>query len=386
MVERRERIPAEEITDPKNWNLPFWTEPASVVKAREKEEELDTVVEEQEIEIEPLTADQLEQIRQEAYNEGLQQGLVEGRQKGEKLGHDEGHKEGLAQGQETGRKLGFEAGSEQGKNQALSEGQKKTDDTVAQLKSALTNLEAQLTEQKQAIDELLPELVLMLSRAVVSQELDQGSEHIVALVTKALDALPIGTSQFTIEVHSLDLPFLQTAFEGSQLSGCLTKNDTVPAGGCQVLSEYSTVNFSQSERWQNVLAAYQRQLQLGLLQAESSEDDLAQPNPEQSQENEVDDKTAKLEPAQTNQAPIANAAPSANEAPSENEEPSAKETSTANETPAENKEPSAQQEPSANKEPTANKEPSAQQTPSTDTPPQTDVNASSMPPSDSKNE
>ncbi len=71
------------MAESKNWNLPFWTEPASVIKAREKEE-AETIVEEEEIEIEPLTAEQLEQIRQEAYNEGLQQGLVEGRQKGEK--------------------------------------------------------------------------------------------------------------------------------------------------------------------------------------------------------------------------------------------------------------------------------------------------------------
>ncbi len=348
MTERRERIPAEEISDAKNWNLPFWTEPESVVKAREKEQEVEaeTVVEDEEIEIEPLTAEQLEQIRQEAYNEGLQQGLVEGRQKGEKLGHAEGHKDGLIQGQEEGRKVGLEAGTEHGKTQALLEGKKQTDDTVTQLKSVLTSLEEQLSEQKQAIDELLPELVIMLSRAVVSQELDQGSEHIVALVKAALDALPIGATKFSIDVNALDLPFLDVAFKGTDLSACLTKNDTVQAGGCQVLSEYSTVDFSLSERWKSVLANYQRQLQLGLLDTQSSDDNI---EPSDSVPSDIDG-----EPQPEASTPAQSAQPEPLIADASIQEPSANIDSSVNTQPAKNPEPSAQQTPSEEQTPPTN--------------------------------
>ena len=27
MIERRQRIPAEEVIEPKRWNLPYWVEP-----------------------------------------------------------------------------------------------------------------------------------------------------------------------------------------------------------------------------------------------------------------------------------------------------------------------------------------------------------------------
>ena len=298
MVERRERIPADEVAESKNWNLPFWTEPASVIKAREKEES-ETTVEEEEIEIEPLTAEQLEQIRQEAYNEGLQQGLVEGRQKGEKLGIEEGREEGLKLGQEEGRKLGFEAGSDEGKSQALQEGKKQTDDTINQLQTVITNLESQFSQQKTAMEELLPELVIMLSQAVVSEELDQGSAHIVALVNTALEALPLSQAQLSIEVHALDLPHLEAAFQGSKFASCLVSNDDLEPGGCRLYSEYSTVDFSLSERWQSVLSSYHSQLQLGLLHGEDSDKDdsekstgeIAEENPEQNPPISAESKT-----------------------------------------------------------------------------------------------
>ncbi len=272
MVERKERIPADEIAEPKLWNLPYWTEPASVIKAREKAEAEPVVVEEDEIEVEPLTIEQLEHIRQEAYNEGLQQGLVEGRQKGEKLGFDAGNAEGLVKGQEEGRKLGFEAGQDEGKKQALDESKLQTDETVEQLKSAIAKMEDQLNQQKSAMEELLPDLVTMLAKAVVGEELDQGSEHIVALVNTALAALPLQQHQLNIEINPLDLPYLEAAFMGSEFESCLSKSDKIEAGGCVISSEYSLVNFSQSDRWQSVLKEYNSQLQLGLLQPEQEQE------------------------------------------------------------------------------------------------------------------
>ena len=285
MVERRARIPAEEVADSKDWNLPFWTEPASVIKAREKAE-AETLVEEEEIDIEPLTAEQLEQIRQQAYNEGLQQGLVEGRQEGVKLGMEDGRAEGLKLGQDEGRKLGFEAGSEEGKNQAQQEGQQQTEHTVSQLQAAMAILDEQFGAQKAAMETLLPELVLMLAEAVVGEELDQGSAHIVALVNTALEALPLSHDQLSIEVHTLDLPHLEAAFEGGKFAQCLTASDALEVGGCRLLSEYSTVDFSRSERWQSVVSRYHSQLQLGLLHAEDTAEVEAEAESESESESE----------------------------------------------------------------------------------------------------
>ena len=277
MIERRQRIPAEEVTDPKSWNLPYWVEPEAVVKAREKEQaqaEQEVEVEEEEIEVEPLTAEQLENIRQDAYNEGLQQGLVEGRQKGEKLGAQEGHKEGLTAGTEEGRKLGFEAGNDEGKKQALEEGQQQTQQTVDDLQLVIKNLSEELSSHKNIIDDFLPELVTQLAQAVINEELSQGSEHIVALVNLALAALPVDRSDLSIELNSKDLPFLEAAFEQNNIQAKLSVADEITAGGCKLVTSKSVADFTLEDRWQNVLAQYKRQLQLGLMQDEDVLDEL----------------------------------------------------------------------------------------------------------------
>ncbi len=287
MIERRQRIPADEVTEPKLWSLPFWTEPESVVKAREKAEEAEaqTQVEEQEIEVEPFTAEQLEHIRQEAYNEGLEQGLVEGRQNGEKLGRQEGHDEGLKSGQEEGRKLGYQAGLEEGKTKAQSEGQQQTDLVLTNLKSVIKQLNIEFTQQKQSLENIFPDLVAQLAKAVVTEELSQGSEHIVALVNAAIDALPVDKNKLFIEVNPLDFPFLETAFEQSEWLCQLKAVDKIEAGGCRLVTEHSVADFTLSERWAALIKQYKNQLKMGLIESEK--------HPELETQIELENKTEK---------------------------------------------------------------------------------------------
>ena len=288
MIERRQRIPAEEVVDPKSWNLPFWVEPEALVKAREKEEaqeqlEAEAEVEEEELEVEPLTAEQLEQIRQEAYNEGLEQGLVEGRQKGEKLGTQEGRKEGLATGTQEGHKLGLEAGKAEGQKKALEKSDKETKQTIAHLESVITVLTDQMTSQKVAIENLLPELVEMLAQAVIHEELSQGSEHIVALVNLAIEALPLDKSDLTVEINEKDLPFLEASFQRNNIEVKVNTNGNISPGGCQLVTDKSVADFTLQDRWEEVIKQYKNQLEIGLLQ-----DTSGQEEPEEAEEQLAD--------------------------------------------------------------------------------------------------
>jgi flagellar assembly protein FliH len=264
MSDRRERIPAAEVPDPKLWKLPFWTDPKHIVHAEEEEEDAsEVIIEEAEIEVEPITAEQLEAIRQEAYNEGLEQGLVEGRQKGEKLGFDEGNKTGLSEGKETGEKLGYDAGFLKGEKQAEADADNKNAELSSKLHSCMRNMEKAVNDQKAAIEEFLPELVILIAEAVVTEELSQGSEHIVNIVQQALNALPTDTSGLTIECSQHDLEFLKNAQIDSDFDAKIKSNEKIPAGGCKIHSRFSAIDFHLSERWGVILKQYAEQLKLG---------------------------------------------------------------------------------------------------------------------------
>ncbi|NVK39514.1 MAG: hypothetical protein HWE18_16425 [Gammaproteobacteria bacterium] len=273
MSERRERIPAEEVSEPKRWNLPFWTEPKHVVHSEEHDEE-EVSVEEEEIEVEPLTAEQLETIRQEAFNEGLEQGLIEGRQKGEKLGYDEGHAEGFKQGEQEGKRLGFDAGFETGEKQAFQNGTLEQEKIAKRFIALLQDAHQQLTDSKQQLLNDIPDIILAMAKAVITEELSQGSEHIITLVQQALDALPLESGELKIEVNPQDLPFIEAAIEQGEFEGVAHSSDNIAAGGCRIHTRYSSVDFTLSERWAHIEKQYRHQLQLALNQ---DEDDETQP-------------------------------------------------------------------------------------------------------------
>ncbi len=268
MTDRRERIPADEVGDPKRWNLPFWTEPKHVVHSEEHEEE-DVTVEEAEVEVEPLTAEQLETIRQEAFNEGLEQGLIEGRQKGEKLGYDEGHAEGFKQGEQEGKRLGFDAGFETGEKQAFQNGTLEQEKIAKRFQALLVDVHQQLSDSKQQLLNDIPDIILAMAKAVITEELSQGSEHIVTLVQQALDALPLESGELRIEVNPQDLPFVEAAIEQDVFAGVARASSDVEAGGCRIHTRYSSVDFTLSERWGNIEKQYRHHLQLALNQDET---------------------------------------------------------------------------------------------------------------------
>ena len=264
-----DRIPAEEVQEPKPWHLPYWVEPPHLVQQEE-----DVLVEEEEIEVEPLTAEQLEQIRQEAYNEGLEQGLVEGRQKGEKLGYEAGHKEGVEEGHKEGLEKGLAEGKEQGETTALQEGKARTDQKVVELNSVLNELYQPIKQEKEQLDTLLPELVLKLVEQIVEAELGSGSDHAVRFVKQALLDLPTGAENIQIYLNALDLPYVEAAIEqdpnwNEQWS--IHEDTSIQAGGCRIGSHESIVDFTREKRWQKLLNQFVENYQLGELKADSLE-------------------------------------------------------------------------------------------------------------------
>ena len=127
-------IPADKADHAKPWRLPFWTEPPAYVVEREKSEAAEAEAEENlKAEAEAgerhhyPTAEEVELIRREAYNAGLEQGLVEGRQQGVNQGLEEGRAEGL----EKGHAEGFVTGQCFGRNCKIWHGTGRTGKTDA---------------------------------------------------------------------------------------------------------------------------------------------------------------------------------------------------------------------------------------------------------------
>lgn len=255
-------IPAEEAEDAKPWRLPFWTEPpAWLVEKEQQEKAQQQEAAEESGESLPLpTAEELENIRRDAYNDGLEQGLIEGRQQGLKDGYDDGQKEGyqaaFEQGQKEGREQGFKSGEEDGRRK----GQADINAVVQRLQRVINTLQAEISSRDRQLPDVLAGLVTQICQRVLQTELAEGALSIHQFVRRALDELPAGEDNVRVFVGPDDARHLRNSLEmtGDELH--FSVDDKLPAGSCRVESEHSLVEYSAQENLSQLLDHIQPQL------------------------------------------------------------------------------------------------------------------------------
>ena len=197
------------------------------------------------------TAEELEAIRREAYNAGLEQGLVEGRQQGHKDGYDAG----FAEGQADGQAKGFDAGKKEGSTAGFQEGKALGSQEVTDEAQRLRQINATLTAALKERDAELPEVMLMLltrlAEQVLEHELNSGADSIAQFVDKAIAALPSGETLAKVYVSEADSELLAS----HSVANKLLVDKTLNAGECRVESENTLVEYSVSESLQQTIVA-----------------------------------------------------------------------------------------------------------------------------------
>lgn len=261
MTELKKRdapIPAESAEEARPWRLPFWTEPPVHTVEREPDpadsDDESAGKADADINESPPnfpTAEELEAIRREAYNAGLEQGLVEGRQQGHKDGYDAG----FAEGQADGKAQGFEAGKKEGSTAGFQEGKALGSQEVADEAGRLRQINATLTATLKERDAELPDVMLMLltrlAEQVLEHELNSGADSIAQFVDKAIAALPSGETLAKVYVSEADSELLASHSAASKL----LVDKTLNAGECRVESENTLVEYSVSESLQQTIVA-----------------------------------------------------------------------------------------------------------------------------------
>ena len=247
-------IPAESAEEARPWRLPFWTEPPVHTVEREPDPDAEKVDAESADDNSPPnfpTAEELEAIRREAYNAGLEQGLVEGRQQGHKDGYDAG----FAEGQADGQAKGFDAGKKEGSTAGFQEGKALGSQEVTDEAQRLRQINATLTAALKERDAELPEVMLMLltrlAEQVLEHELNSGADSIAQFVDKAIAALPSGETLAKVYVSEADSELLAS----HSVANKLLVDKTLNAGECRVESENTLVEYSVSESLQQTIVA-----------------------------------------------------------------------------------------------------------------------------------
>lgn len=269
-------IPAEDAESARPWRLPFWTEPPVHKVEREPEEETaegqESSAADQTAASFP-TAEELEAIRRDAYNDGLEQGLIEGRQQGKKEGYDAGFAEGQTEGREQGYAAGHKEGATAGFAEGKANGEEEVSDEARRLRQINTTLQATLKERDEQLPEVMVMLLTRLAEQVLQHELSSGAASISRYVDAALASLPSGEKVAKILVADADLALLKE----HQAAAYIEVDSQLDSGECRVESENTLVEYSVSDDLQQSLLSLADQLLTasnGYPDAASSETDL----------------------------------------------------------------------------------------------------------------
>jgi len=164
----------------------------------------------------PVTARQLEEIQEQARQEGFRQGLQEGREKGreELLCH------------------------------------------VRHLEQIIKTLDKPLAELDDNVEQQLVQLAMLVARQLVRRELKTDPQQVVGVVRDALAVLPVAARDVQLALHPEDAGIVREALslqEGEQAIR-IVEDPVQSRGGCQVVTRTSQVDATVEARLNSVIA------------------------------------------------------------------------------------------------------------------------------------
>ncbi|BBP69621.1 flagellar assembly protein FliH [Pseudomonas sp. Seg1] len=172
-------------------------------------------------EVQPLTLEELESIRQEAYNEGF--GI------GEKEGF---HSATLKVRQEAEVALAAK---------------------LASLEQLMTHLFEPIAEQDTQIEKSLVDLVQHITKQVIKRELAIDSSQIEHVMRDALKLLPLGVENVRLYVNPQDFEQAKALRERHEETWRIVEDEALMPGGCRVETAHSRIDASIETRVTQVM-------------------------------------------------------------------------------------------------------------------------------------
>jgi len=203
--------------------------------------------EQEEAEPQPLTAQDIEEIRQAASEEGFTQGKEEGFAKG--------YEEGKAKGLEEGQAEGVKEGNEQG----LAQGKEQIDEQSAQWQSLIDQLHQPLASVEKNVEEQLLNLVLQLTEAVVLHEAKTNPDILMAAIAQGIKNLPSSDAKTQICLNPNDIRLVEAQFGAehiAQQGWRLLPAPQLAQGSCQIENSTSNIDLQMKTRLKQVLEPF----------------------------------------------------------------------------------------------------------------------------------
>ena len=197
----------------------------------------------------PLTLEEIEAVRQAAYDDGF----VEGREAGFAQGLEEGRQQGLQEGHQQG--------FEQGQTEGLTLGKSQIDEQAAHWKLLAEQLTKPLAQMDEQVEQQLVYLALRLAKSLIRHEAKTSPDLLLTSLKEAVALLPCAEEGITLSLHPEDLQLIRDVYceEECQRRGwTLQAEPALQRGDLQLASRTSSIDWMLEERIDNLLRNFLR--------------------------------------------------------------------------------------------------------------------------------
>lgn len=200
---------------------------------------------EEELEVKPLTAADIEAIRLSAWEEGRTEG------------RDQGYQEGLKEGRGKGEKEGYKSGFTKGETEGVKAATEQTREDVAAKLDRLEELMGELLKpierHQDELESALVNLATVVARAVIFRELSLDSSQIRQVVNEAVAQLPATEENVKLRISPVDADWVNEVAERLDATVSITEDPAIMAGGCRVETRHSLVDYTIEKRFQKAV-------------------------------------------------------------------------------------------------------------------------------------
>ena len=180
------------------------------------------------------TVEELEQLREQAHQEGFATGRAEGIEAGRKAGHVLGYDQGLRDGQEAAQTA----------NAA----------SLDRLNQLLIRFDQELTHADKTIANDVLQLACDLAGAMLKTALPIRPELLLPLISQAITTLPAMQGKGRLHLHPLDAMMVRSHLHEDLTHWQVVEDANVTPGGCHIDTHQGTIDASIETRWGRLMA------------------------------------------------------------------------------------------------------------------------------------
>ncbi|WP_144395174.1 flagellar assembly protein FliH [Pleionea sediminis] len=149
------------------------------------------------------------------------------------------------------RQSAFDEGKEQGYKIGMQQAQQEIKIMKTEFSKIMELLEQPLAQEEESIVKELTELSMMMTRQIIRRELKLNPEQIIAVIRESLKLLPSSERKVMIHLHPEDANLIRKIFSvdnGNESHWILADDPSISRGGCFITTDVSKIDATLEKR------------------------------------------------------------------------------------------------------------------------------------------